>query len=218
MVRATARSRLPAAALYLLALAGLATGAALLVFFLAGVSLPVAVAAVALVVGAASAFVWRQLDHAARRIVRRRAIVGLCAGAVATIAYDLTRAGLVATFHLPVRPFEAVPLFGQLLLGTSSPSIAGTLVGVAYHLANGSGFGLAFAMVAGERGPLAGVMWGLVLEAVMLTFYPGWLDIRAIQEFASVSALGHVAYGATLGWTTRRWLPRGQAPPGERSR
>jgi len=56
------------------------------------------------------------------------------------------------------------------------------------------GFALAFAVLAGDRsGVPLGLIWAFVLEALMLTFYPGWLDIRAIHEFATVSILGHAA-------------------------
>ncbi len=37
---------------------------------------------------------------------------GLLAGAVATVAYDLSRVVVVAVLDLSVRPFEAWPLFG----------------------------------------------------------------------------------------------------------
>jgi hypothetical protein len=50
--------------------------------------------------------------------------------------------------------------------------------------------------------------WGAVLEVFQLTLYPGWLDIRAYQEFAQISALSHLAYGATLGWSARTGIDR----------
>jgi len=130
----------------------------------------------------------------------------------ATAAYDLTRLALVAVLGMDLRPFEAVPLFGQLLTGAPAHSPVAVAVGVAYHLSNGVGFGVAFAMVAGRRGIGAGVAWALVLEAIMLTLYPGWLDIRSIREFASVSMLGHVAYGGVLGWMARRLLTGNAVP------
>ena len=51
-------------------------------------------------------------------------------------------------------------------------------------------------------------MWGLFLETFQLTLYPGWLDIRTYSEFATISALSHVVYGATLGLLARAILPR----------
>ena len=34
-----------------------------------------------------------------------------------------------------------------------------------------------------------GIGWGLFLEAFQLTLYPGWLDIRLYQEFATISTV-----------------------------
>ncbi len=112
-----------------------------------------------------------------------------------------------------MRPFEAVPLFGQVLVGASSASILTNALGVAYHVANGIGFGFAYALVAGSRGLFAGIAWALVLETVLLAFYPGWLDVRAGREFVSVFMLGHVAYGATLGWSAKVLLEEGGRVP-----
>lgn len=136
----------------------------------------------------------------------RAARLGLVVGAAGTVAYGVTRVVVVALFDLPIRPFEAVPLFGQLLLGSSIATPVTDAVGVAYHVANGVGFGVAYTVVFGRYGPWAGVAFGVALEAAMLTVYPGWLNIRAINEFFSVSITGHVAYGLALGYGARRLL------------
>jgi len=65
-------------------------------------------------------------------------------------------------------------------------------------------FAIGYAMLAAPRGVWAGIAFALVLEAFMLTFYPGWLNVEAIGEFFSMTILGHVAYGATLGSLCRR--------------
>ena len=85
--------------------------------------------------------------------------------------------------------------------------------GVAFHVLNGLSFGLAYLLVFGRlalrsrRLALAsGVGWGLFLEAFQVTLYPGWLSIAAYREFVTISALGHVVYGATLGLLGRRVL------------
>lgn len=137
-----------------------------------------------------------------------RTVAGLASGVCATAVYDLTRLALVNAFALRVQPFEAIPLFGQLLLGTQEPSSAAELLGISYHILNGAGLGAAFVIVAGARGPLAGIVWAVVLELFMVALYPGWLDIRARNEFIGVSA-AHLAYGATLGAVARRLLRTG---------
>jgi hypothetical protein len=208
------RPALPLLAALVLALVGLATGGGLVVYFVAGISLPLALAAVVAVIAGATRLAWSRLGPDARQAFRRRAWAGARAGLLGLAAYDLTRLALVELLGLRVRPFEAIPLFGQLLVGAGSATTATNVLGIAYHAANGVGFGLAYAVVAGRRGVGAGILWGLGLEAAMLTFYPGWLDIRAIQEFTSVSMIGHVAYGATLGWAARRLLPAASSSAG----
>jgi hypothetical protein len=77
-------------------------------------------------------------------------------------------------------------------------------VGTAYHATNGICFAIAYSMLAAPRGVLTGIGFALVLEGFMLSFYPGWLHVQAIREFFSMTILGHVAYGATLGVMARR--------------
>ena len=77
-------------------------------------------------------------------------------------------------------------------------------VGIAYHVANGVFFGAAYALVVREPSWWSGALWGVGLEAVQLTIYPGWLSIRAVDEFAQVSASAHLVYGIVLGTSCRR--------------
>lgn len=49
---------------------------------------------------------------------------------------------------------------------------------------------MAYTFLLGRRGIVTGVGWALSLEVAMLTFYPGWLDIRAFEELASISMIG----------------------------
>ena len=79
-------------------------------------------------------------------------------------------------------------------------------IGAIYHVLNGVSFGIGFAFLLGRRGMVAGVLYGLFLEALMLGFFPGWLKVQAFAEFARASALSHVVYGAVLGVLCRRWL------------
>ena len=209
----TRPARPPVRAAVLIAAVFLSTGAGLVAYFLSGVSLPLGIGAALLASGGVAVAVWRRLTPAQRATVLSRVWIGLRAGAAATVAYDVTRFVVVKAFGLSVNPYAALPLFGQLLLSQTESTPATVATGVAYHVANGVGFGTAYAVVLADRGILAGVAWALVLEAAMLTFYPGWLDIRAIGEFFSLTLLGHVAYGATLGWLSRRLAPRPAVAP-----
>ena len=89
----------------------------------------------------------------------------------------------MSLFRTPRRPYAALPLFGQLLADVRADTVPAWVVGIAYHVANGVCFAIAYAMLAAPRGLWAGVAFALVLEAFMLTFYPGWLNVEAIGEF-----------------------------------
>ena len=110
--------------------------------------------------------------------------------------YDASRWLLVQATPLSASPFEALPLFGQALIGDAAGA---TVLGIAFHLVNGVAFGTAYTLWFGERGVVAGVVFAFVLEGFMLALYPGWLDPRSIAELTSISLLGHVAYGLALG-------------------
>jgi hypothetical protein len=190
----------------------MATGAALVVHILARVDLRVGLSvAFVMIVGA---FWWA--DHRAspgdRKAFRQRAQAGAVAGVVATLAYDISRSVLSYFDPSPYNPFEALPRFGELLVGQGAAPALLFAVGGAIHAINGIAFGIAFALLIRPASVLTGMVWGLGLEAFQLTLYPGWLDIRAFREFTQISAIGHLVYGATLGNLVTRQLRRSRVP------
>lgn len=191
-----------------LAALGLGTGTALFVYLVVRISIVGGLIAMLAVATTSMAVVWPRLPPQRRQSARRMAGVGVVGGVLALAAYDLTRLAVVALFSPSVLPFEAVPLFGQIFWGRTSPSVLTNVTGVVYHVCNGVGFGVAYTVLFGRRGAWAGVAWGVALEAAMLTVYPGWLDIRALEEFFGVTIAGHVVYGAVLGLVAQRLLAR----------
>ncbi len=186
----------------------LSTGAALLVYVFAGVSLVVGVLGAIVVAGLIGRTLWRRASDAAKRNLLRAVRIGVVAGFFATLAYDLSRYLLIRTVDLTFWPFDIFEIFGQALLGPESTGVATTVLGVFYHAANGIGFAVAYTIWIGDRGVWAGIGFALGLEVLMVTVYPGWLDIRAYQEFLQVSVFGHVIYGAVLGIIASRMLKR----------
>ena len=183
----------------------LASGAALLVYILAGLSLRwtfLALLAGAVVVAVITV---RKLPAAVRNRLRRRIAVGAVAGAAATACYDAVRVALVEVAGLTMRPFEAWRLFGLALAETGQGTTATFVLGTAFHVCNGVAFGIAFTVAFGRKGIVAGVIWALVLESFMVSVYPGWLGLKALDEFLSVSITGHLVYGAVLGGLAK-WL------------
>ncbi|WP_063127313.1 DUF6789 family protein [Nocardia fusca] len=186
----------------------MATGAALLGYFLTGVPLWAGVGGTVGFAVGAWAVLYQYLTSESRVVLAHRVRIGLLAGAAATAAYDLSRYMLVAVSGSNVRPFAAWPLFGELLGAGPRTQSAALVVGFSYHLVNGLGFAVAFTVVLGDRGVLAGVAWALILEALMVSFYPGWLGMKALAEFVSVTIVGHVVYGIVLGFLSRRLVRR----------
>jgi len=197
----------------------LGSGAAVLATIVAGVSLQLSLAfAIGLWV-AVAVFLWVRTRPEARNGVATGAIAGAIAGFVATVLYDTARWALSHLDPAPYNPYEAVRVFGVLLTGAAADAgdVGVMTVGVAYHFLNGTAFGVAYALLLARRDAgvvwalATGIAWGVGLELFQLTIYPGWLDIRAYDEFVRVSFLGHVVYGATLGLACHHVLRRVRA-------
>lgn len=193
------RQRLLFAALFL------STGAALLVYVISGVSLLAAAGLVLVVAAVLGAVIWRRADPRGQMEMGRLLRAGALAGFLATAAYDLSRFFLIEVTGIAFWPFDIFNVFGQALVGAGYSGAWVRLAGLLYHFANGIGFALAYTIVLGRRGVWAGVAWAMVLELLMVTIYPGWLGMEALNEFLQVSVLGHAVYGVVLGGSVR-WL------------
>ena len=189
-----------------LAVAAMFSGAALLVHILGGVSLRLTLVVAAGVMVLAVGFLWRSASAAARDYLAVCARVGAMSGLIATTSYDLTKFALSRGEALQYNPFDMFRVFGLLLAGPMAPDSVIYTSGAAFHLLNGICFGLGFCFLFGRRGIVAGIAWGLFLEAFQLALYPGWLHIRAFNEFVQLSAISHVVYGSVLGVACQRGL------------
>ncbi|MGH9199414.1 MAG: hypothetical protein ACRD1T_27250, partial [Acidimicrobiia bacterium] len=189
------------------------SGAALLTHILADISLPLALSLFAALLLLAVLSILRRASGPDRSRIARIAAVAAVTGISATLLYDGTKALLSLLDPTPYNPFEAASAFGRALLGAAAPPAAIQVTGWAFHLLNGTCFGIAFGFLFAREGRtsavyalLTGMGWGLFLELFQLTLYPGWLDIRFYEEFARISAVSHLVYGATLGVACRLGL------------
>ena len=160
----------------------------------------------------------RRLDPSIRAPVVGAARAGALAGVLATLVYDAAKMARSQLDATPYDPFVTRVVFGRLLVGGEATEPLVSVAGWAFHVLNGTCFGVAYALlfargrwISLRRALVTGIGWGLILEGFQLALYPGWLDIRAYDEFARVSALSHLAYGATLG-TATRWFADRRAP------
>jgi hypothetical protein len=177
----------------------LATGAALVVHMLTDRSLAAALGVAAALALLGIVLAARHLPPSARADARRRARTGVLAGLAGLAAYDLSRVLLVIATGFETKPFKALPHFGRGLLGPDVSDTAAWIGGSGYHVANGIGFAVAYCLAVRRPDWRTGIAWALLLEATMIVFYPSWLQIKALEEFVTVSLLGHFAYGGTLG-------------------
>ena len=199
----------------LLGIGGLFSGVALLMTILGSISLNLALAGMTLVMlGILGAVLWIS-DVETRRWIFWTIASGIVAGFTATLAYDASKTALSQLDPSPYDPFHALTIFGTLILGRGADPGLILAAGTAFHLLNGTSFGVAYAFLFARGGDttlrralVTGIVWGLFLETFQLTLYPGWLDIRTYSELATISALSHVVYGATLGLLARAILPR----------
>lgn len=187
----------------ILGLGALFSGVALLVNILWNISLPLALATSAVLLGLSSAAVWRRATPDERHWLLRRVALGIGAGLIATLSYDTTKAILSLLDPSPYNPFDLIRIFGRLLLGPDTADPLASVAGGAFHLLNGTSFAVAFTLLARRRYVPLGVLWGLFLETFQLTLFPGWLNIKFYTEFVQISSLSHVVYGLVLGSLVR---------------
>jgi hypothetical protein len=102
--------------------------------------------------------------------------------------------------------FKAISYFGTVMVGAESPTLASEALGWAYHLSNGISFGLMYAALVKKPRVYSAVIWGLMLEAVMLvTPYAEVFGYRRDAKFLAITVGAHVVYGLVLWAALRVW-------------
>ena len=154
----------------------------------------VALAAVGAWLGSTTDERWRRL--------RTAMVAGTIGGLIGTAGYDLFR----LPFHLAgYRLLAPIDSYGVLLLGASGSSPLTGFAGWAYHVSNGVGFGIAYAVVASGRRWWWAVGWAMILEsATVLTPFVDTYALRGKWGVIAIAYAAHVFYGLPLG----RWVER----------
>lgn len=166
-------------------------------FVLAFLALPAAIIAIGIA---------RWAVRADYQVFTRRLLLGLAAGVVATAGYDLVRLLLQETLPLHFNAFAIHARFGELIIDRPRTTTAAKVVGWAYHFSNGLTFALCFTLVTGRVRWWWGLLYGLVLEGLMVLMYPTGFGVsRGNEAFLLVSFVGHGTYGTILGLVNQRY-------------
>jgi len=140
------------------------------------------------------------------RIFFNRLVTGVWGGVLATLAYDLIRYLIWKGGGITFNPFLSHPIFGRLITGYSEDTQLAIIVGWAYHFWNGLGFAIMYTLIAGPSHWFYAVVWAIVLEIGWLLALPSVLQFKLNPEFLAVSAIGHGAYGVSLGFISQRFV------------
>lgn len=197
------RREVPAA---LIALAAAASSIAALLLHAAGwVRMPYTITFITLpgTVLLISMLVWtRRRD---RVLLFNRLVVGLIAGIVGTIAYDVVRFLVQTLVPLGFDAFRSLPAYGSIMTGRPIDSGAALAAGWIYHISNGLTFGVIYSILAGPARWWWGLVWGTILEASMIVVFPTILQPSSFKGFLLINIIGHAAYGAGVGlWCERK--------------
>jgi len=152
------------------------------------------------------AAVWlytRASPDPALRGISEALVIGAVGGFIGTVAYDVIRIPFVLG---GLRVFVPNDTYGLWILNASASSRFSETVGWAYHFANGTTFGIMYALFMRGRHWAFGVAWAFLLETIALISPYG-----AIYHFAgdpwkiAIAYYGHVGYGVPLGLMVQRW-------------
>ncbi|NOU87269.1 hypothetical protein GC102_15965 [Paenibacillus sp. LMG 31460] len=152
--------------------------------------------------------IWRRVSSEKQSEIKRLIGCGTIAGFLATCLYDLSRFVLIKVTGFQFWPFDIFGIFGKALVGEQATGLWVSMLGAVFHIANGTTFGIAYTVAFGRKGIWAGLVWAMILELAMVTVYPGWLDVKALDELVSVSMTGHIVYGVVLGYMARKLILR----------
>jgi hypothetical protein len=153
-----------------------------------------------------SVAIWRS-----QRALSRAVFWGAVAGMLATIPLEVVR---LAGFHFGYMPGNLPRLMGVLLLDrfAEGPSTASDIAGWIYHVWNGAGFGIIYAVLLGTRRRWLGALYGLLIgigfmvSPVVKSLGVGYFGLQSSYGFPVTVTLAHLGFGLALGFLARYFL------------
>ena len=139
---------------FILAALFLSTGAALLVFVFSGISMLYTLIGILILAFIIGSMIWRRVSPQKRAEIKRLIGYGTIAGFLATCLYDLSRFLLIKVTGIQFWPFDIFGIFGKALVGDHATGLWVSILGAAFHIANGTTFGIAYTVAFGRKGIL----------------------------------------------------------------
>lgn len=140
------------------------------------------------------------------RLLTNGLALGTWAGLAATVVYDGVRYVVEHTHPFGYSGFVPILMYGSWITGRPTSSASAHVAGWLYHYWNGATFGVIYALTIGKRAWWWGVGYGIVMECCMLGVFPFFLRVTNKVDFILISMIGHLFYGATLGYLAQRYL------------
>lgn len=147
----------------------------------------------------------------------RAVMLGLLAGFIAAISYDIFRLPFVFAKELGIASviptmglFKVFPRFGAMILDQPIEqdhySLATQILGWIYHFSNGMTFGVMYMALIGD-GSKRQWWWAVVMAVgielgMLFTPYSGFFKIPLTAAFVYVTLAAHMIFGVTMG----RWI------------
>lgn len=129
--------------------------------------------------------------------------IGAVGGLIATIAYDVVRIPFVMS---GIRVYVPNSTYGLWLLGSETSTRFSETVGWLYHFANGTMFGVMYALLMRGRHWGFAIIWACLLETIALVSPYGVVyQLAGKPVIIAIAYFGHVAYGLPLGFMVQRW-------------
>jgi hypothetical protein len=126
--------------------------------------------------------------------------IGAVGGFLGVIAYDVARIPFIFAGY---RIFAQNSSYGLWILDADYSTRFTTLAGWIYHFANGTLFGVMYAVFMRGRHWAWAIAWAFLLETIALTSPYGRIYHITSAVLISVAYYGHIAYGLPLGLMTR---------------
>jgi hypothetical protein len=145
----------------------------------------------------------------------RRIVVGLAAGAIATIGLDWIRQMGVISGWLPA---DTPEMFGKMVTGSNNFNEF-YWVGQFVHFMNGADFGLCFTLFFGNYSTYKktvtwAIIWMLIMEFFMMVGPPmgpmvGLFGVKWMwPQLFALTFVAHVVHGLILGMLAHHWLTK----------